>query len=173
MPTIHADWMAAARLLDENGFPVQASLLREGTTAFLTGSRAYGTPREDSDVDLCLTVSERDFQVLNDFADRGQRTSGRPGCVGGMRYGRLNLICVTTPDLENWRSGTMALEARRPVTREEAIRVLGEHGCGWQSQGTDQTNLEALTPMLIHDYENLPRPNLDVINPVLFEPIPF
>lgn len=172
MPTTHADWCAAARLLEENGFPVQAALLREGTTAFLTGSRAYGTPREDSDVDLCLTVSERDFTILNDLADRGQRTSGRPGCVGGLRYGRLNLICVTTPDLENWRRGTRALEARQPVTREEAIRVLGEHGCGWQSQGTAQTILADTPPEPMEYLGHLPRPNLDNIRETA-EAMPF
>lgn len=99
--------------------------------AFITGSHAYGTPREDSDTDLVVMVSFDDLQRLIGLSDRrpvdAKDEVEYPEAIdqANLRFGRLNLLCVTQgDDYEAWRSGTEELRARRPVTRTEAIEVF-------------------------------------------------
>jgi len=94
--------------------------------AFLTGSRAYGTPREDSDIDLVVLMSPADSRTLcdhvqgDDMAERGEYDSG--GHSFALRFGNLNLIVTTGwRHYACWRAGTEELVKRRPVTREEAV----------------------------------------------------
>lgn len=96
--------------------------------AFLTGSRAYGTPREDSDIDLVVMMPASQLRRLNELigedADSEMRYEGmKPGaCV---RFGKLNLIVVTgDEDYQAWREGTDELITRKPVTRDEACAVF-------------------------------------------------
>jgi predicted nucleotidyltransferase len=105
---------------------------RAALKAFVTGSRAYGTPREDSDIDLVVMVSLRDMERLRDQHDerpaRDDDDEGEYPDVpdqAQLRFGRLNLLCVTQEDdYEAWRSGTEELIARSPVTRAEAVEVF-------------------------------------------------
>lgn len=86
--------------------------------AFVTGSRVYGTPRPDSDIDLCVTgISELDYHLLRENAD-DHKGSGD----GSLVFGRLNLILLDAAEFEVWREATNELAARKPVTREEAVR---------------------------------------------------
>jgi predicted nucleotidyltransferase len=111
--------------------PVASAVTPKGASdmkAFITGSRAYGTPREDSDTDLVVMVSPDDMRRLRSQADITEDDEGEypeDGHTGVLRFGKLNLLCVTQPDdYEAWREGTAELIARRPVTREEAVEVF-------------------------------------------------
>lgn len=95
--------------------------------AFLTGSRVYGTPRADSDLDLVVPV---DPGVREDIAavlvpdgslDYPEGLSNLVCWVAGLPGIKLNLILTSQEEaLAVWRPGTAALKARAPVTREEA-----------------------------------------------------
>ncbi|WP_406698586.1 nucleotidyltransferase domain-containing protein [Singulisphaera sp. Ch08] len=96
--------------------------------AFLTGSHIYGTPHEDSDIDLVVMMPVSQLGRLNELiaedADSEMRYEGmKPGaCV---RFGKLNLIVVTDQDdYRAWQEGTAELTARKPVTRDEAKAVF-------------------------------------------------
>lgn len=88
--------------------------------AFLTGSRVYGTPHADSDVDLCVVLSEENLNLLRELCD------GDPGSGGdSLRFGKLNLICFTVAECaEPWRVATERLIVRKPVTRDEAVKEI-------------------------------------------------
>ena len=94
--------------------------------AFLTGSRAYGTPREDSDIDLVVLVDEMELIHLMHLAELVESCECPASDAGpdaaSIRFGKLNLIAVTTEHhWEIWRNGTIDLIARKPVTRDEAV----------------------------------------------------
>lgn len=103
--------------------------------AFLTGSHAYGTPTEDSDVDLVVLCSEADANILRRLADNagkfleipvGDKVAVLPndGCYA-LRFGKLNLLaCFTQSAYSAWSEGTEELVTERPVPRQEAVRVF-------------------------------------------------
>lgn len=111
-------------------------------TAFLTGSRAYGTPRPDSDVDLCVLLSHDDLEAL---ALQAPQANGEPASGdendASLRFGRLNLIAMTDPDrFAAWKEATAELVARKPVTRDQAIKlidekVLARQNAAWEAHG--------------------------------------
>lgn len=97
--------------------------------SFVTGSRAYGTPRKDSDIDLVIFADNETAQLLAEQAANREQAlgSGAPDDVS-LRFGRLNLIVLTDEDkFDLWQKATQALIARRPVTREEAVDYHREH----------------------------------------------
>lgn len=95
--------------------------------AFLTGSRRYGTPREDSDIDVVLLCEDKSTAqgdwlaaMLWKLSDQGK---------GSCRYGRLNLLTFTNEDNFNkWKAVTENLETQRPVSREQAIEAFRDAG---------------------------------------------
>lgn len=93
------------------------------STAFLTGSWAYGTTHEKSDVDLVIHISEADLERFKSVLSRydGVIIKGK----GSIKVGPLNLVCHTDESMvEAWRTATKELEQRRPVTKPEAIRCI-------------------------------------------------
>lgn len=95
---------------------------------FVTGSRAYGLPRVDSDIDLVVFVTEADLERLMEFGEHMIdpqdpdyiAASGIP-----FRFGDLNLLCVTdAKKYDIWLKGTRHLKKQKPVTREFAIRYF-------------------------------------------------
>lgn len=87
--------------------------------AFITGSRAYGTVREDSDIDLAVVVTPEEAQLLKNLSEQCPKTV----------FGRLNLVIFvnTKDDLERykaWKKVNEELKRRRPVTRQFAIDAL-------------------------------------------------
>lgn len=97
--------------------------------ALLTGSRAYGTPNEYSDIDIVILVDVDTIDHLCKTADEvDDNTSGDDdSCNASVRFGRLNLICVIEPkDYQIWEEGTKQLVLRKPVTRDEAVRLFDE-----------------------------------------------
>ena len=97
---------------------VQVKAVVSDLTAFVTGSRAYGSPREDSDIDLVVLADQAAIDTLKQYG-------GSP-----CRFGNLNLILV--PDaatLGRWRDTTDDLASRpAPVTRDEAILAFNAAG---------------------------------------------
>jgi len=93
--------------------------------AFITGSHAYGTPTEDSDIDLVVQVSPGDLERLAILS--GDTAAEHYGVSGTqyLRFGGLNLLAVDNDiDYQIWLEGTKELVARRPVTRDEAVAVF-------------------------------------------------
>jgi predicted nucleotidyltransferase len=88
--------------------------------AFVTGSRAYGTPREDSDIDLCVVVGELDYHTLVQWTEDGDTSVGNHS----LRFGRLNVIVLPPDDFEAWKEATDELIAMKPVTKQKAIEVI-------------------------------------------------
>ncbi len=87
--------------------------------AFLTGSHAYGTPREDSDIDLVIRCDEETAKFLS--AQRDPMADGSPA----IKFGKMNFIPCTTDEQYNaWRAGTTALQYRKPVAREKDCEMF-------------------------------------------------
>jgi len=102
--------------------------------AFLTGSRVYGIPTEESDVDLVVFMSPPDMISLACFADligggdeHDKSKQSDAGPLGAtLRFGKLNIIVTTDePGYHAWAAGTEELKAvGSPVTRGMAIEVF-------------------------------------------------
>lgn len=103
--------------------------------AVLTGSQVYGIPKPDSDVDLVILISPRDIEKLRSLAEKHdgnhKDSDGGPQTINetsaSLRFGRLNLICVSDPlAFEVWRRGTKALclnleQTGRAISRDIAV----------------------------------------------------
>ena len=85
--------------------------------AFITVSRAYGTPTLKSEVDLVIRVDEKTAEKLTDLGENGKIP---------VRFGNLNLIlCTTDEEFAAWQVGTKHLEMQRqPTSRQEAMTVF-------------------------------------------------
>lgn len=91
--------------------------------AFITGSRAYGTPREDSDLDLVVLVDEGVKSQLRAFSGVPEDKS--------VRFGGLNLVLLTSREKYNkWQSVTNQLKLRAPVSHDEAVVAFRAEGLG-------------------------------------------
>lgn len=126
----HDDLLVAADFLEEHGFPEDVvAFIRNVPAAFVTGSRKYGVPHENSDLDLVVMVSKEDFPLLSSVADHkpnGIDDNGHPhyddDAGHPFRFGRLNLLVCDEPDQwSNWKDGTDAL-ARRALSGERIDR---------------------------------------------------
>jgi len=85
--------------------------------AFVGGSRAFGAPREDSDVDLVVRISTEDAAKMEAVFVR-QTKWPNPS----FKIGQLNLICATNDEeYDVWRDGTEKFVAeKRVVPKEES-----------------------------------------------------
>ena len=64
--------------------------------AFLTGSRVYGEPHDESDIDLVILVDYKALKALKNFSE-SKKT---------IRFGKLNIIaCQTEAEMAVWRVG--------------------------------------------------------------------
>jgi len=91
--------------------------------AFLTGSHVYGTPNEESDVDLVICTDADTMRKLEKLADSDTAVSGdNDHASASVRFGKLNLTIVTNEDeWQAWRLATLALEAEKPVSKGRAV----------------------------------------------------
>ena len=74
--------------------------------AFVTGSRAYGTIKPDSDIDLVIRIDHETAILLRKLSDQsmevGEKNTPRP-----VRFGKLNLLlCESDEEWAVWRIGT-------------------------------------------------------------------
>lgn len=117
--------------------------------AFITGSHAYGTPTEYSDVDLGIAVSKEDYALLWKLKDKNRK---------GLRFGPLNIVAFNIDDEEallrfiRWRNTNDKLIARKPVTKEEACAAFLAAGANIV-YNQEPTQTIAITPV---DDETIP-----------------
>lgn len=96
------------------------STLLQIKSSFITGSRAYGIPREDSDIDLVILVEPDTACELWCINKLGRFPEDAHSFK--ISFNNLDLIiCSTKKAFNNWHKGTELLKAKKPVTREEAI----------------------------------------------------
>lgn len=82
--------------------------------AFLTGSRVYGKPRKNSDIDLVVQCDDQTKDVLFNLSEKA-------GCV----FGKLNLILVDAEQYGCWLKGTeKCIATGRQLNREEAVEIM-------------------------------------------------
>lgn len=99
---------------------------RNPDMSFITGSRAYGTPRGDSDIDIAILADKETVSLLLRHKDDNK---------SGFHFGRLNLIvfdgedCEDTLNFRKWRETTTSLSHRQPVSRDDAIKAFQAAGC--------------------------------------------
>lgn len=92
--------------------------------AFLTGSRAFGTPTPESDVDVVVLMDKPEMAKLVSQAEESER-SGDYGNGQSLRFGRLNLIVVNTEEQFGlWRDSTDECLAMKPVSKEAAAQLF-------------------------------------------------
>lgn len=97
------------------------------TSAFLTGSRAYGTPRPDSDVDIVVPVQKDAVEKIKAaLKAAGIDTSGTEEYADfAFRVGLVNVLLVPPEVAEKvWKAGTEFLIGQAPVTREKAVETF-------------------------------------------------
>ena len=116
-----ADWA------DENSRPTVAAILRDVAGRepypFQTGSRAYGTPRTDSDYDIVAFMTTGEIAYLGEKV-RERSVSGTHTSLS-LRLGPFNVICLTRRfEFNAWQDATNELTARKPVARSEAIELI-------------------------------------------------
>ena len=114
---------------------------------FITGSRAYGTPKEESDIDIVLLVESDVIQELQEMCDQPDDFETYLGIdTGGdittsIRFGKLNMILHTRPEKYNaWKEATDELIQRKPVARDEAVKCIQGHLSQIKLAGTEAIN---------------------------------
>lgn len=105
---------------------------------FLTGSRVYGQPNGDSDVDMVLRVSREDANLLQSLSDGVVNEAqvsdyGPPGSrqesdFKTLRFGKLNLICCfKDKTFQAWKDGTSECIVASPIgglDRDSAVAIF-------------------------------------------------
>ena len=95
--------------------------------AFLTGSRAYGTPKKVSDIDLVIMTDEETAMKIAPLADTETFDAYEGMGHISVQFGKLNLIMCWTQEAYNvWVNTTATLLAKKPVTREEAVDLFNK-----------------------------------------------
>lgn len=98
-----------------------------GLMPFVTGSHAYGLPEGDSDIDLVVLVTKRDFLRLLEQADPRKEVDPEYEKFGSvsLRFGKLNIICCYDEKMYRvWRKGTQLLKKQAPVSRAFACKFF-------------------------------------------------
>ena len=100
--------------------------------AFITGSRKYGFPEVNSDIDLVVFIqSEDEYELLAKLSDASGGITFVEEYEGtvlpSLRFGNLNLICcISEAEYNCWRDGTNEMAAMKPITRDMAIEHLAK-----------------------------------------------
>ena len=98
--------------------------------AFLTGSQIYGSPTENSDIDLVVSMDDENrarlWALVKDSEKKANfNTDADYGGNLNLQFGRLNLIVLKSDiEMANWKVGTVMLERQGPVSRARAVEVL-------------------------------------------------
>lgn len=107
--------------------------------AYFTGSRVYGNPKPDSDLDLVVLMDHDQFHLFVECSDTSVDTDQyeeKPKSAS-LKFGKLNVIAVTEEaEFVAWCNGTKKcidlfferreadLGAATPVSREEAKAIM-------------------------------------------------
>ncbi len=97
--------------------------------SFVTGSRVYGHPREDSDVDMVICCTYNDIVLLRTLADDSNHYENG----GTVTFGRLNIIYFNVEEpyemtrYHRWLRIHKELARIAPVTKDFAILAF-RHG---------------------------------------------
>jgi predicted nucleotidyltransferase len=95
------------------------------TTAFLTGSHAYGTPRKGSDIDVVVRMDEDQAVALAGHLSTELRETHYPRASVRLKHGQLDIIAVCNDEeFEAWRRITDFLVSIAPVTRDQAVKAF-------------------------------------------------
>lgn len=107
--------------------------------SFLTGSRVYGQPKGNSDIDMVVRLSRVEAAMLSRLADSSINREGenREYGEGGelpdmmtMRFGGLNIICcLTAGAYKAWKDGTkQCLDETPPggLPRKKAVKIFSK-----------------------------------------------
>jgi len=105
-------------------------------SSFITGSRIYGSPTSNSDLDLVILVSKDEAEIIKKHADANKNLGDdkvyarheHDDDILICRYGILNLIMFTDARLFNvWQAGTEECIECKPVTRNfaKAAMIMG------------------------------------------------
>jgi hypothetical protein len=111
--------------------------------SYITGSRVYGYPREDSDIDLVVALSDADYRSLWAW-----KVSENPSVKPKLMYGNLNLVAfnVDWPDdlarFHKWKAVHDVLCTQAPVTKEFAIEAFRAGGAEGNYNGDQVVNEE-------------------------------
>lgn len=97
------------------------------TGSFLTGSRAYGIPREHSDTDIVIRCDKDDAYMFHpkDYVDSYVEDGGvnsMSAKINNVNY----ILCFNDATYDAWSEGTDELRKIRPVTRLKAIEVIAK-----------------------------------------------
>ncbi len=125
--------------LEENGdFPDLVDVLRNpglSFGAFLTGSQAYGIPRELSDLDIAMLVSQEELEsILDRYRPHPPHRQYTPdSCslkfgAAGVGSGCVNLILFS--DITRyaaWKAARDELVLTKPNTKQKCIDVHIKH----------------------------------------------
>jgi len=90
--------------------------------SFITGSRKYGKPRANSDIDLVIFLSEKDYGILRLCNDESTNEI--------IRFANLNLIvCTSEKEFAAWKVGTercviLKRENKKPTTKLRASKAI-------------------------------------------------
>jgi len=83
--------------------------------AFITGSRIYGHPTKDSDIDLVIYTDQETKELLIALSDTGKQPC---------KFGKLNLILTTDKDEYNsWLVAKFSCMVLSPITKERAVEI--------------------------------------------------
>lgn len=89
--------------------------------SFITGSYAYGTPTESSDIDMVILLNSGNVLHTNFLKMQDVTESNK------IMFGNLNIIAVYEQEtFDAWQFATEELIKRKPVTRQEAIECIDE-----------------------------------------------
>ncbi len=95
--------------------------------AFITGSYAYGVPKENSDIDLVIRIDRPELQKLAVFSEGGELNEyDGVGRSVSLRFGKLNIIaCTSDLQYRTWLQGTQQLINEEGfATRDYAVEVF-------------------------------------------------
>lgn len=102
-----------------------------GGEPFITGSRCYGEPTEESDLDLVVPMpAEVANKIWEELFPEKPETEYGLGDFSVFRFGQLNLIATHTERAyDAWKVGTdkcvaQLLKKRKALTRSEAVTII-------------------------------------------------
>lgn len=96
------------------------------TNAFIAGSRAYGTPRKNSDTDLVILVTPETRAKLEELNENDRENEYG---YSQIRFGGLNIVAlVDQEEFDVWKQTTWELVQKKqegtPTGHDEACEIF-------------------------------------------------